>query len=318
MPEQISSIAQNDFDTHIAQELVNGQREVVEFTRSVNPVDERAEESYSRAREIVKTERPVPQIIWRICSYTVGRANNVNKLSEGMLFGLKRLAMAIGKDPTLRGGRSNLSSVREVVDVVPSDLIAACAVMHAVCRRLQTKDLQSVWGPVLEDALLRAQIGFFAGAMSDTFGSGRAMFAGFAGRVGLAVLIAHGSAEQAASAMKGLAAGRHVDEITLEIYGAASLHVAGMVLLAAGCGRDALIGIGAFGMSKAHQKLMHPDARQWLAAFSIIENLRAETSETISQELWASLGLQAESSQKELKETVATLMSTGHRWEWLF
>jgi hypothetical protein len=318
MPEEISSLAQNDFDNHIAQELINGQQEVVEFTRSANPVDERAEESYTRARELVNAARPVPQIIWRICSFVLGRPNNINQLSEGLLFGLKRLVLAIGSDPTLSAGRRKLSSVREVTEVVPSDLLAASAVMHAVCRRLQTKDLRGVWGPVLEDALLRAHIGFFVGSTLESFGSGRGMLAGFAGRVGLAVLIAQGTAEQAASAMTALSVGRQVDEITLEIYGAASLHVAGMVLLAAGCGRDALIGIGSFGMSKAHQKLMHPESRRWLAAFSIIENLRAETSEKIPEDVWDNLGLLKPSDRSELKQTAAMLASTGHRWGWLF
>jgi hypothetical protein len=318
MSQDLASLGQNEFEEHIAQELLNGEQEVVEFTRSANPVDERAEESYGRAREIVKSVRPVPQIIWRICSFTVGRPNNINHLSDGMLFGLKRLVMAIGGDETLGSRLGKLSSVREVVETVPSDVVAAATVMHAACRRLQTKDLRAVWGPVLDDAILRAHIGFYVGLMCESFGAGRGMLAGFAGRLGLALLIAQGTPEQAGSAMRGLAAGRQVDEITLEVYGAASLHVAGMALMAAGCGRDALIGIGAFGMSRAHQKLMHPDSRPWFAGFSIVENLRSETMENISEEMWNQLGIAKPSARTELRETATMLAATGHRWEWLF
>lgn len=317
MSEDLSSIAQNDFEKHVAQDLLDGQQEVVEFTRSTTPIDERVDDSYSCARELVHTFCPVPQIIWRICSYALGRPNQVNRLAEGTLFGLKRLALAIGSDATLGGGHGNLSSVRQVVDAVPSDVIAASAVIHAICRKLQTKELRGAWEPVLNDALLRAHVGFFVGSVCDSFGPGRGMLVGFAGRIGLAILLASGTVEQAGLSLSGLAQGRQLDEITLEVYGTASLHVAGMVLLAAGCGRDALLGVGAYGMSRAHQRLMHPDSRRWLAGFSIVENLRSGSVESIPEDLWLHLEFVRQAERVEMQEVVKMLLQKGHGWEWM-
>jgi hypothetical protein len=144
------------------------------------------------------------------------------------------------------------------------------------------------------------------------------MLAGFAGRIGLATLLATGTPEQAGIAMSGMSSGQALDELAYGVYGSAPLHVAGMTLMAAGCGRDALLGVGAYGMSQSHKKLLPPDSKRWLDVFSLIERLRADSGEAIPAEMWAAVGSASDNSrQGEVSDAVQNLIRTGHGWGWL-
>jgi len=187
--EEKSSSGDDLFDgfaQQIADELGQIEEELNLFDTASNT--SQTESSLKKARELVAEFRPIPQFIWRISNFTIGRAGRTNKLSDGNLFGLKKLVLAIGKDRVLGKGAPVLTT-RAVLDSIPSDVIAAVAIIHGLGRRLQTKQFQAVWAPIIDDALLRAQIGYFVGMMSADFGPGRGMLAGFAGRIGLAVLI---------------------------------------------------------------------------------------------------------------------------------
>jgi hypothetical protein len=246
----------------------------------------------------------------------LGRPGKVNKLSDGNLFGLKKLVLNIGKDRILGKG-GNVLTTRAVIDSVPSDVIAAAAVVHALGRRLQTKDYQAVWGPILDDALVRTQIGFFVGTMCDGFGPGRGMLAGLAGRVGLAVLIATGDADQAQASITLLASGRQIENVALDIYGCEPIHVAALILSAAGCGRDAVLGVTAFSMSQAHQRSLKGEQARWLAALAITEHVRAGTMEQVPEPTWALMGYDNPEVRKELDQIITTLKRRGHGWNWM-
>jgi hypothetical protein len=310
------SQAVNDFEAQIERDLRERQQEVLSFARVPLGVQDESELSYNKAREIVRQLRPAPQFIWRICNYALGNPERINQLTEGSLFGLKRLVLNIASDNTL-GCAKESTTAREVTQRVSSDVIAAVVVMHAVARRLQAHDFQPVWKPILEDALLRAQIGYFVGAVYESFGPGRGMLAGFSGRAGLAVLVATGTAEQVTAATRAMAMGEQIDKFSREIFGTEPLHVAGMILSAVGCGRDAVLGIGAYGMSRTQHMLLPNDARKWLATFQLVEALRVGHFAEISEESWLRLDFGSESDRIQMKDIVDSLMRTGHTWGWM-
>lgn len=302
------------FAQQIETELEQTEVEIRQLSSArLSKVDE---ESLILAKKIVKDFQPVPQFIWRISAFTMGRTGKVNKLSDGNLFGLKKLVLAIGKDKVLGKGTPMLTT-RAVVEAVPSDVIAASAVIHAIGRRLQTKEFQAVWGPILDDALMRAGIGYFVGTMCEDFGPGRGMLAGFAGRVGLALLIASGSAEQAQNAIALLAGGKPIEAVALELYGCEPLHISAMVLSAAGCGRESVLGIAAYSLSDTEKERLNRNQRMWLAALTITEKVRAGELDKVPPSDWTLMGYEVEAERHELSEIVTTLKRRGHGWDWM-
>jgi hypothetical protein len=275
-----------------------------------------ADESLLIAKELVKEFQPVPQFIWRIAHFTMGRAGKINKLSDGNLYGLKKLVLAIGKDPVL-GKNTSMLTTRAVVDAVPSDVIAATAVIHALGRRLQGRDFQAVWRPILDDALMRAGIGYFVGTMSEEFGPGRGMLAGFAGRIGLAVLIATGSSDRAQNSIALLAGGKPIEEVAIELYGCDPLHVAAMILSAAGCGRESVLGIASYNMSETSRSKLSTAQKYWLAALTITEKVRSGDLAAIPDADWELMGYDVVEERSELSEIVTTLKRRGHGWDWM-
>jgi hypothetical protein len=313
-PKAAASAASSEgYNEQIANDLEKTQGQIEDLA---GPASRDLGQSLTIAREKVAQLVPVPQFIWRIVNYAIGRPSRIKKLSDGSVFGLKKLIMSVGKDHVLGRG-SNPLSTRGVLEEVSSDVIAATALIHTLARRLQTKEFQAVWGPILDDALMRAQIGYFVGTMREDFGPGRGMLAGFAGRIGLAVLIAMGDSEQAQAAITQLASGRKIEEVALELYGSEPLHVAAMILSAAGCGADAVFGVATFGLSTAlHQTLDHP-TRQWLAALVITERLRFGDESSLEQSTWELMGYEDAGERAELVEIVNTLKRRGHGWNWM-
>lgn len=303
-----------DFSAQVALSLEATEQDIKDLAHSRQSFESDA--SLVRAREIVNAFRPVPQIIWRLCNYTLGRPGHINTLTTGHAFGLKKLFMHVGADPIMGLGRSNLNT-SDVVYGVASDVIAAVAMMYAVSRRLQSMPFQKLWAPMLDEALLRANLGFCAGQMSERFGIGRSMLAGFAGRIGMVVLIATGDQNQAHEAVSALVTRADPQEIGRKVYGADPAHVAAMVLSASGCGRDAILGLGAFGLSKRAQAALDPFSALWLASTIIIENVLNSNAFLIEEGVWLTLGFDEPAEREELSAIAKTLKRSGHSWHWL-
>jgi hypothetical protein len=164
---------------------------------------------------------------------------------------------------------------------------------------------------------MRAGIGYFVGTMCEDFGPGRGMLAGFAGRVGLAVLIASGSSEQAQNAIALLAGGKPIEAVALDLYGCEPLHIAAMVLSAAGCGRESVLGIAAYSLSESDKVGLNRSQRMWLAALTITERVRAGETDKVPQADWELMGYEVEEERHELSEIVTTLKRRGHGWGWM-
>jgi len=305
---------QDQFAEHIANELEQSENDIREVNQS--SFSRSQEASLQLAKEKIGNFQPVPPFIWRIANYTFGRPGRINKLSDGNLFGLKKLVLNIGRDRVLGKG-SSVTTTRSVLDMVPSDVIAATAVIHALGRRLQSREFQAVWGPILDDALMRAHIGYFVGTMCEDFGPGRGMLAGFSGRIGLALLIALGDAEQAQSSISLLAAGRNIEEVALDLYGCEPLHMAAMTLSASGCGRESVLGIASFTMSPKVKAGLSRGQRRWLAALTVTEKMRAGEGDAVDEAAWDLMGYDDHEERGELAEIVNTLKRRGHGWNWM-
>ncbi len=303
-----------EFASQIERSLETAEKEIRDLAHSRASVESDA--SLLQARRIIAAFRPVPPIIWRLCNFSIGRPGNINKLTTGHAFGLKKLMVAIGHDPLLGLDHSRASS-NDVVAGVSSDIIAAASVMYAVSRRLRAMPFSKLWEPMLQEALLRANLGFCVGQMSSSFGVGRAMLAGYAGRIGIVALIASGTELQAEEAVAVLARKASLSQTAREVYGCEPAHVAAMLLSAAGCSKDANLGVGAFGLSKMTQLGLDASSMLWLSALTIIDHVLDGRAFEIEERMWLALGFDEIGERDELSKIAKTLKREGHPWGWL-
>jgi hypothetical protein len=276
------------------------------------------ENTWAKARVIVSDFQPVPDFIWRVSHYVLGNPGRINAASEGLLFGLRNLMGAIAKDDLLGNG-VEVSTVKAALKVVASDVIAASSVIYAICRKLRKQEFERIWRPVLDDALLRARIGYHVGLNQPEFGGGRGMLAGFAGRIGLVILIAGGTIEQAREALERLATGSSIKEVGIGIYGCDPLQVSAFTLSAAGCGREAALGTVAF--STKDPLAISSDSveqQRWAAAFMLTEQMRIFEQENVDERAWALMNMGEESVRDELAGEVKRMIRRGHGWRWFF
>jgi hypothetical protein len=271
--------------------------------------------SWQKASEILRKFRPVPWFIWRVSNFVFSKPGSQAIVADGLVFGLRRLMFAAASDSALGvGGKVN--SMRRALDILPSDVIAAVSVIHAICRRLAQSPHERIWRPLLDDALIRARIGYDVGQFCPEFGSGRAMLAGFAGRCGLAILIAQGELEQARKALELLASGLEIREVGKAVYECDPLQASAMALSASGCGHEAAYGTVMYSVKHPESQVSNTEQLQWLAAFAITEQIRSGNSSEVSSRFMEALALDTE--KLELIQTAAKkLVRRGHGWNWI-
>lgn len=273
--------------------------------------------AWGRARELVSEFRPVPWFIWRLANFVLSKPGVIRPVSEGLVFGLRRLILAMANDPII-GPDEEVTDIRRAVEVIAPDVIAAGSVIHAISRRLARCECERIWRPILDDAILRANIGFVVGELCPDFGPGRGMLAGFAGRSGLVVLLATGTLDEARDALELLSAGRQLSEVGRRIYSCDPLHVSAMLLSASGCGRDAAFGSVSYALQeRSDEAITNEEQGRWLAAFTITEHLRMNRPEAISPARWKALGLESPEAQADLIDLVTPLLRFGNSFAWL-
>lgn len=310
--ETDSSVGQGDsFSLELERTLQQTEKEVLTFASNVEEA-----ETLSRARALVEKFQPVPWFIWRLSNFVFGKSGKINKISEGLVLGLRRLLFAAASDSVLGVGRK-VNNVREALSVLPPDVIAAVSVMYAVNRRLSSRPHERIWKPILDDALLRAQIGYILAQNVTSFGPGRAMLAGFAGRVGLAIQIASGELDQARRSLELLATGAELGEVGLKLYGCEPLQVSAMTLSAGGCGRDAAFGTIGWSVKARRSRAQTDDQRRWLASFAIIEGVRLGKGDAVEPEMWDALGIQSGPQRTEFLDAAKQIVRRGHGWGWI-
>lgn len=271
---------------------------------------------WDEARDAVANFKPIPWFIWRISNYVFSGGTGARTISDGLVFGLRKILIAAASDKVL-GSNRPVTTTREALRILPHDVAAAVCVLHSISRRLSSLANERIWGPLLDDAIIRAHIGFYVGQMNLDFGPGRGMLAGFAGRIGLAIMIAQGSEKQGYDALASLARGGQIKEVGEDIYELDPLKIAAMTLSASGCGKNAAFGTVSYASAEAVSEISNGEQLRWLAAFSTIESARMGTLENVDQKLWETLGYYGDEEKTALHDLVAILVREGHGWHWI-
>lgn len=305
----------DDFVQRVLEELRETEEAVIDYASDADLAPEVS--NWANANEVISNFRPVPQFIWNISNFVFSKNEPVEKLPDGLVFGLRRLLFAVASDPVLGAGEK-INQVHKALRASTPDVIAATAVLHAMCRRLMKFGNQRVWRPIIDDALLRARLGFVVGSANENFGPGRGMLAGFAGRSGLAILLAVGEIEQAQEALQELAKGSEIRDVGLKVYGCDPLQVSAMALSAAGCGRDAALGTVSYAGAGEDMELSRESQSDlWYSAFTVIERVRMSQHKTVHPECWRVLFLENTQDQDILIEESRQSMRRGHGWAWI-
>ncbi|MGI6525421.1 MAG: hypothetical protein ACOX2O_09085 [Bdellovibrionota bacterium] len=316
--ENTSTLSNRD---ELSLNIERGLDEVSEEFSTRIDLDRSAErvQTWSVAKNIVKNFAPVPWFIWRLSNFVFGGSGQ-KKINAGFVLGLNNLLFAAAQDPILGCGKK-VSNTQTALQSLSADVVATCAVIHSICRKLSMKDSERIWRPMLDDALLRARIGHMVGSVEPEFGSGKGMLAGFSGRSGLVVLIATGTLEQAKEAVDQLTYGGEISSVGLKIYGCEPLQVSAMLLSACGCGKDAAFGMAEFCVSG--NKFLNEDSnknieeRRWQAAFTICEAIRKQRVDEASSAVWETLGFFEKRECEAMIESAKNIIRSGHNWNWL-
>ena len=280
------------------------------------PAGRSREGDWHRAREIIENFRPVPWFIWRVANFVYSKSGQTNVVPEGMVMGLRRLMFAAASDAILGSGKP-VNNVRVALTILRSDIIAAVSVIHAVCRKLSATDSGYTWRPILDDAILRAQLGYFVGERNYALGPGRGMLAGFSGRAGLAILLAAGGPELAAKALERMATGEPIGKVGVELYGCDPLQISSMMLSASGCGKDSSFGTVHFSVERNLSDVEVLGQKLWLGALIAIEKVRLGRSDEVSEEVWNTLNYSGEDERRQLADMTKLLVKSGTDWSWL-
>lgn len=309
-----SDLSDEQFEDQLERTLKETEEAVLEVTGARDGTDEAF--AWHASRHVVEEFKPVPWFIWRLCNFVLGKSGQIGEITEGMVFGLRKLLFAAASDPSIGAG-GNVSSMRQALQILPSDVVASVGVIHAICRRLSKKPHERIWRPLLDDALLRARIGVEIGLQRPQFGPGRTMLAGFAGRCGLSILISSGDLDQARKSLELLATGLGIQDVGLKVYKCDPLQISAMTLSACGCGRDAAFGTASFASENPQNVVQNDEQMCWLAAFSITEYVRRGKPEGIDPKFWEILGYTNQADIDGIFVGTKKVVRRGHGWDWI-
>lgn len=272
--------------------------------------------SWELASQTVTNYRPVAGFLWRMVHPVLGKGDKIGKPDPIIFDAMRQLIFQAAMDKRLGVEGKQAKSIDEAVTTLGFDTAAAICVLHGICRRISSTMMERLWRPIIDDALLRAYIGYLIGKQCPAFGAGRGMLAGFSGRAGLAIQIASGDRPKAQRVMEELAAGMDLKDVGMKIYGCDPLQVSAMTLASAGVSSEASYGVAAF--SKKGKGL--PTGGQaflWLSAFTIAEYLRICDADKVDEKYWRALGLNNDESRKAIEVDALKLLRIGHGWPWL-
>jgi len=305
----------------IAAELVEGPLEEVQLgevqvaEKQLTRATGEKKESWLLASRTVRDYKPVSGYLWRIVHAVLGRQDRLGKADPMIFDALKPLIFEAAADPRLGDPKTKVTSLDTAVGVVGIDSAAAVCVVYGVCRRISATLSERLWRPIIDDALIRASIGYLIGAKATEFGKGRGVLAGFAGRAGLAIQIAASDIQKAQRALEGLASGQPMKDVGTTVYGCDPLQVSAIMLASAGVTVEAAYGVAAYS-NQGKDILPKSAANLWLSVFTIAENLRVASVDKIEPKYWRALGIE-ESAQREIISEVDALLRKGHNWQWM-
>ena len=174
-PANKSAQEDEEYQQKVSQDLQRAGSEL----RALEGGAPQAADSWSVAGSLIARFRPIPLVVWRIVRAVYGRSGRITQAHPLTFIGLERVLYRAAVDETLavttlddilsRVEQSESAAMRDVVETLGIDVAAALCLIHAVCRRVAQSPLEPIWRPILDDALLRAQIGFHLGGFIDGF-----------------------------------------------------------------------------------------------------------------------------------------------------
>lgn len=310
-PKKSGSTLYSEDDAGPSDPLVNTQAtEAIQQAIAVAEASGRSE-SWTKARQVTEDLKPVPWFIWRLCNQILGREGHQSVLLDSSVMGLRRLLFAAASSSVF-GRDTKVNSVRDALLTLKPDVVAAVAVVHATTRKLQSKPLDMLWRPLLDQALLRARLGFEIGKRNETFGGGRGFLSGFASSIGLPILMSAGTLEQATELMEAFSQDKaeSADEI---VYGTSSLQVGAMFLSSCGVSSEAANGFIEF--ANNHTTESAP-THIWASCAYLVQMIQQKKSHLAQKETLAEFNLD-EASLQALLKLFKQLSREGHGIGWI-
>ena len=320
--EQISDEEQHsgsdvDHSDELGQELDEATRLL-----SDSPTAREAQ-AWKLARDIVECVRPVPVVMRNFIRPVYGRSDTLGNVSPYAFLPVSGLLKKAVMDTSFSDERRIVApgveesslTLSVCLEVLGFDVAAALALVHSVCRRINTTLPPRVSRALIDDALLRTRIGLYVGKYSQFLFPGQGMLIGFCGRAGLAIQIASGSTEQAEKALSSLASGREISNTCRRVYGCDPLQVAVMTLIAGGCHRNIAMGIASYSKDSNAEK--ETERNIWVSGFRIIDSLRVGDFERLQDLDWDVLGFFDQVMQDQLFKDVQNMQRKGHGWRWV-
>jgi hypothetical protein len=301
------------FDVGVATSLDDAYSDL---TKRLSVGKDEAQE-WLNATQKVRDFAPVPWFIWRLTNLTLAPGGlRGGKLAEGFVLGLRRLLFATASD-RLFGTGQKVNTLKDALMVLSPEVIGAVSAVHAICRRLSKHNNERMWRPIVDEALLRARIGYLAAKHQRDFGSGRGLLAGFISQIGLAVLVSMGEEERARTALEDIAVGKDMRNVARDLYECHPLQVGGMILSAIGCGADASSGVIAYLSVNALQIVSNFEQRQWLAAITIVNAVRDGTLESVEVDHCEVLSLDTDERRQQFVTECRRFIRGSHELHWL-
>ncbi|MCB0310901.1 MAG: hypothetical protein KDD42_06690, partial [Bdellovibrionales bacterium] len=99
-PEQIDNEGLRDSFTIKLEETLRETEEAILSIADLDPTDREAR-SWEIARKVIESFQPVPFFIWRLANYVLGKPGQATEVSDGLVFGLRRLLFATASDELL-------------------------------------------------------------------------------------------------------------------------------------------------------------------------------------------------------------------------
>ena len=260
-----------------------------------------------RSREFIQGLSVVFSSTWNFARGAIKDAP-LNSLEPGFLTSHRRLLFAIASDQVLGSG-DRVSNLAQATEIISSDLVAAIAQSYSVRKLLACGSHERIWRPVYEEALLRGRIAMDFAGRSGKISRGGAFAAGFATRVGAALLIAFGTVDQGRQYLELIASGADVREVTRSIYRVDSLFAGALMLAGSGWGAES---VGVALSTEAGK-----ETAIWAAIARIVERSRAGAEKGIGEETWRILGFNEPAGRNQIVMHVADIVRRWKPWAWL-
>ena len=276
-------------------------------------------QSWDIARDIVQAFDPVPWFVRRLSQISLAKEQIGKPVPSGAVVGLDKLLCRAAADPVLGNGHTTpqASSARATLK---ADEFAAVAIVHSICRRLQTSKFQKMWNPLLDQALIGAQVGYCLGGQHSDIGGGKGLLCGFAFKIGLLILMVNGTQAAGNRCLDRLMKGDPMSDIGRKLYNCDPLYVSACLLTAVGCGGDSALGLISYTSGRADHDEDQPsneDQKQWYTLIKVLELVRLNRSEEVQEEEWLCLGFSERADRQEVEDLIHLIKRRGHGWRWL-